>query len=87
MGQKTLLVTGIYSIDPVTQAITYKVNLWGQVVPDLPNITLITWFEFTTKIGFDDLMAVCRKKYCEYYAGISQSDIIHLSHLEETTND
>lgn len=76
---KTLLITGVYLCESVNLPVLYDIDLWGQS-DNTPEITFITHLELSLNRGHDELLRVCREKYCNYM-GVDDNNITHLDML------
>jgi len=72
---KTLLITGSYLCESSNLPVLYDITLFGQT-DDSPEIVLITSFKLSL-FGYDELVRVCKDKFCKYY-NVSDNNIIAL---------
>jgi hypothetical protein len=71
---KTILISGIYFCLSPNLPVLYDIDLWGQT-DENKEITFITHLELSLN-GYDELIKVCRQKYCNYFS-VDDNNIIH----------
>lgn len=71
---RTILISGVYLCESPNLPVLYDIDLWGQTETN-QEITFITHLELSLN-GYDELIRVCRQKYCNYF-NIDDNNIIH----------